>query len=340
MAIGGNIGNGSYMYYVQANTHAQAQQWQDANFLIAARPPSHCTDTGRFTIITTCSDKVAAQFKAPASGMTNAIQTPPLHNPQCYEEWKDNKPSLYEMMNVLSAARSTFGTPYTAQAFGHGDKLFVEFILQRHTHFKRMVEFGTWTGVTSMFFGLAAALRRGSLTTFDIADQRSTAVLSVWLHAMSFQLADLEDATHINAKVVRAVERADLLFNDGWHKNVEAELYADSLPVGAGYLEHDFSYDHGRRQEGYFLQALGFEARYEDVAVHMNSCARFWIRTSLGSSSKGSGGGGVKESEEEEGPAVEVREKEADIRFVQWAMQFEEGRELLARFRKEQKGGA
>jgi hypothetical protein len=353
LALGGNIGNGTFSYTVQANPHSLANLWETNGFDPSVRPPSTCNDSGTFQIVTTC----AAKFQGMAvSGMTNDVQTPPIDNAKCYEEWKDNKPSIYSMLNVLSAARSTFGTHYTAQAFGHGDKLFVEFIMQRHA-FKHMVEFGTWTGITSLYFGMIAALRGGGLTTFDIADQRNPNVLDVWLTSMTFQFADLESKI-INKDAAMAVQQSDFLFNDGWHKHIEAGLYAKYLPLGAGYLEHDYSYDHARGQEEYFLNEWGFEPMYEDVAVHLNSCARFWVRTEIPAALMAQDrwfqgekvvevdvdvGGRGRNSErigahkKAAGMGEGKEEDQEDIHFVQWAMQFETGRELLGAWRQQNK---
>ena len=182
----------------------------------------------------------------------------------------------------MSASRSSFGAPYDLAAFGHGDRIFLEFVLQRHAGFKALVEFGTWAGVTSVALGVAAALRGGALTSFDVADHRDARVTAgAWLPSMSFVLADLEDAAHLAPAAVAALRSADFLFNDGGDKHRATRLYARFLPVGAGLFQHDFTYDHSKPQRGYTpLEELGFEPLYEDVARHVNSCGRFWLRTS------------------------------------------------------------
>ena len=53
--------------------------------------------------------------------------------------------------------------------------MFLAFLLQRHPTFARLVEFGTFTGVTAIELAVAAALRpdgQGRLDTFDIEDLR------------------------------------------------------------------------------------------------------------------------------------------------------------------------
>ena len=43
--------------------------------------------------------------------------------------------------------------------------------------------------------------------------------------------------------VIPVLQKTDLLFNDGWQKDVESQLYAKYLPIGAGVFQHDFSYN-------------------------------------------------------------------------------------------------
>jgi hypothetical protein len=343
LAIGGNIGNGTYSFTVQANDHDTANHYKELGYS-DKRPYSNCKASGTFQLITTCANKVFnSQVKL--SGMTNSIQTPPLHNAKCYEEWMNNMPTLYSMLDVLSSSRSTFGSHYTEQAFGHGDKLFVEFVMQRHEYFKNLVEFGTWTGVTSLFFGMIAGLRGGTLTTIDIADQRSLPVLNIWLDNMYFHLADLENENNVDKGTIKALTKADFLFNDGWNKHIEAKIYTDYLPLGAGYLEHDYSYDHTRSQKKYFLNKLGFEIMYEDVAIHFNSCARFWIRTSVPETSKAKVDRvahlqkkpALNDNEIKDNDNLKMKNLEMERSFVQYAMQFENGRKLLSAWRKLEK---
>ena len=91
----------------------------------------------------------------------------------------------------------------------------------------------------------------------------------------------MEDPNNIDKKVIKVLQSADLLFGAGGDKDLESLLYAEYLPVGAGLLQHDFSYYHNRPQSSFEgLEKLGFQPMYEDVAKYYNSCARFWIRES------------------------------------------------------------
>ena len=53
---------------------------------------------------------------------------------------------------------------------------------------------GTGGGITSFYLGVAAALRGGTLDTFDVVDARAPDVLKVWLPSMRFHMADLAGA--------------------------------------------------------------------------------------------------------------------------------------------------
>lgn len=191
---------------------------------------------------------------------------------------------LRDYVSVLSASRGLFGVQYDTNAFGHGDHMFLHFLLGRHPEFRKLVEFGTFVGTTSLYLGMVARLRGPSdgnnvniLHTFDIRDWRSDAVRAAWLPNMAFHLADLE-VPLLDEAATAAVRNADFLFVDGNNKPLEAALYAHLLPIGSGMLLHDWTYDHMRNQRFRHLERLGFEALYEDLAVQLNSCARFWIR--------------------------------------------------------------
>jgi hypothetical protein len=208
--------------------------------------------------------------------------------------------------------------------------------------------------------GLAVSLRGGSLTSFDIADQRLTRVKQVWAalgpSRMRLALVDLEDVERPSPEVIDALFKADILFNDGWDKDLESAIYAKYLPIGAGVLQHDYTYDHTRPQVGYsVLEDLGFEPRYETIAVHLNSCARFWVRT----------GGGVNKDRaievDSRGKAsVEARstmqnidgdssrslsrsqthqQQDVEQAFIQFAMLNDIGYKLLQQWRRQQSYG-
>ena len=210
-------------------------------------------------------------------------------------------PGLPALLDVGSAFRGMFGAGHADQAFGRGDTAFLDFVLARHPQFARIVEFGTFRGLTSLYLGMATRLRRptapppsGSspvtLATFDIEDLRLPSVKAAWLDNMQFYRADLERAERDREAVAR-VAWCDLLFVDGNDKFKEASLYAPGLRLGGGLLMHDwYRHVYGRQvgsQQVQGFEAIGFVPMYEDVALRLHSVLRFWQRKSTG------GGDGV-----------------------------------------------
>ena len=94
---------------------------------------------------------------------------------------------------------------------------------------------------------------------------------------------------------------------------------------------------------------------YEDVAVHLNSCARFWVRKEIPEAlmaqdrwfqgekvvevdvGVGGRGGDLERIGAHKTSGRGEKEDQEDINFVQWAMQFETGRELLGAWRQHNK---
>ena len=79
-------------------------------------------------------------------------------HPLCYHLWADEHyqrkidyPFVYNMLNVNSASRGTFGVSHELQEFGQGDQLYLDFLLSRFRgSIQNISEFGTLRGVTSL----------------------------------------------------------------------------------------------------------------------------------------------------------------------------------------------
>ena len=303
----GDFQEGNLELNVFTLTARQAEKYLQEPYGSLASVLDHATMQGRvrFSVSNACRDKFeklddetcehsgACEFQGAVNMIESAV---------CYEEWgtayrssnhlprqkrrekivkafMEDKPPLYDFIGVLSGSRSLFGETFNSVAFGFGDRMFLEFILQRHPGVKNIVEFGVYRGVTSLYLGMSTSLRGGSLSSFDREDLRSDAVKRSWLGNMKFFTHDLENPAGISEVAVNLLGKADLLFNDGGDKDLESRIYANFLPIGALLFQHDFSYEHtDRGQSGYFLENLGFEALYEDVAKYLNSCGRVWVR--------------------------------------------------------------
>ena len=181
-----------------------------------------------------------------------------------------------------------FGTPFYQQSFGHGDRLFLDFILTNHPEYKNIVEFGTFRGWTSMYLGLTSRLRNANnlndnnkFHTFDIVDHRPVNVKNSWLDNMVFNLANLEEIP-LDNKVISAVRNSNFLFSDGGSKRIETILYANLLKKGSGIFVHDYVTDNDNFKEKrpIFTELInmGYVAKYEIAARFLNSCGRFWVR--------------------------------------------------------------
>ena len=216
--------------------------------------------------------------------------------PFCFDIWEKKLDTLqhastahaqflHSQLDVFSGSRGMFGVPFFKQSFGHGDRIFMDFIFSKHQEFKVITEFGTFSGVTSMYLGMTSRLRGMSVfNTFDMVDYRDPSVKEGWLDNMKFHLGNLEQVPLLREAMVSVIQ-SDFLFVDGGNKKVEAYLYAGNLRVGAGLLLHDYEYENRMedtpKQHDLILQQMGFTVQYEKVATAFNSCARFWIRTSM-----------------------------------------------------------
>jgi hypothetical protein len=190
---------------------------------------------------------------------------------------------LRNYLDIKSGGRGIFGVPFYEQSFGHGDRIFLDFILSRHQHYKSIVEFGTFKGLTSLYLAMSVRLRsrENNFETFDIADFRQPYIVHSWLDNMKFNIANLE-LLPLDKGAVKAVLQTDFLFVDGGNKRIEAVLYASLLKVGSGIFIHHYQYDNenfDKPTERFLeLEEMGFRPYYNDAAMLFNSCGRFWIR--------------------------------------------------------------
>ena len=247
-----------------------------------------CADAASFAfrVDTQCAARIGVRLD---SGCRNDAKIPLQHAPMCSEMWT-SLPSLATWLSTYSSLRGMLGVSYDKNAFGLGDHALFQFMLAKHPNMLQLVEFGTFTGITSLFLGMVARIRGGHFTTFDIADRRTPQTLRAWLgDDMTFALADLEDAARLDPRAVAAASDADLLFVDGGDKLVEALLYASAMKLGALLVLHDFFDQRTTLLANAFateevapfcasIEAMGFRSVYSDVAGVLHSSARVWKR--------------------------------------------------------------
>eukprot|EP00937_MAST-01D_sp_MAST-1D-sp2_P005290 g5290.t1 len=233
--------------------------------------------------------------------------------PQRYHDWGPHMPTLAQFVNLLAApGRHTFGM-LGVDNFGHGDRLFLDFVLAKHQEFQHAIEFGTYRGETSLFLGMAMRTRGGTLLTYDIGDYRRPEVKRGWLDNMRFEVQDLLggdgaygaggtggaggadetgragaggfDAQGANTRAVAALADArtapKLLLVDNGDKYREAKLYVHHLPAGSGFVIHDWDQEVSAHAILPLAAAAGFEQRYEELAADVLHChLRFFLRVS------------------------------------------------------------
>jgi len=148
--------------------------------------------------------------------------------------------------------------------------MMINFVLVRYPRIAQIVELGTFGGVTSFHWGIAAGLRGGQLHSFDIVDNRVEPVKKMWAsnsNHMKFFIAD------VNTEPMDMVLRescidADLLFVDADHATrvEQAMRYGSLMREGSVIVVHDFP---GKRDYAGWvadLQTIGFAYKYHDLA--------------------------------------------------------------------------
>lgn len=198
--------------------------------------------------------------------------------------------SMGDYMTIASAGRGFWGVDYTTQEFGHGDRVFLDFILSRHRDDVRdIVEFGSGGGITSLYLGMAAAIRGGTLETFDVVDARSDGARRAWLPNMIQHVGDASVPTQTTRAAVR---RADLVLVDHANRlNFTRDAVVPHLKQRGIVLVHDFILSTNvpevqRRGPGHeshreWLEALGprgFDLVYVDVAQSFRAELAVFLR--------------------------------------------------------------
>lgn len=213
-------------------------------------------------------------------------------SPRCYKFWR-YLPSLHQYMSLYGAGVSNFGQDVysTFLMFSGQDRTFLDFVLVAFPAKIKIVEFGTASGITSVYLGISAKMRDGDLKTFDITDNRVSQAKAVWNDSYMIRIYEdiLEAAavcypfncTAVNKATIAAVSQADIWLIDNGIKDKETFLYAKFLPIGSIALVHDMTMS----EEQYFIfnQVFlywGYEGVFKDFAESMGTHLRAWQRVS------------------------------------------------------------
>lgn len=225
--------------------------------------------------------------------------------PENYENWS-KMPPLCDYISIECLGE---GNKRAAHVFGFGgpglmigiaDQMMWEFVFARHQRLSHMVELGTMTGGTSLYFGMTANVRGGEFHSFDRSDNRATESRRGWLPNMHFHITDIltnvlpdDPATH-NPEVVQVLDTGFPvlgLFDNG-DKKKETDCYARYMAVGSVLLLHDWEHldlprphwEMSYSMVARTLEKLGFVKLYFDFAEHVGSSTRAFQRVSTGPS--------------------------------------------------------
>lgn len=217
-------------------------------------------------------------------------------NAENYENWTQMPPLCDYLSleclgkgNYRSAHIFGFGGP--GLMIGQADVLMWEFAMARNPYIKNFVELGTVSGAGSLYFGVAARTRGGTLHTFDKADQRGAGMKRAWQDNMYFHLHNVLGAHTVDnpspevVKVLDVNEPVFAVFDNG-DKVKEVRMYARFLPPGSVLLVHDWRlldlpkphWEVGPNDVLPELTARGLEPKYGDFAEHIGSSIRVFER--------------------------------------------------------------
>jgi len=177
-----------------------------------------CPVCPRLPVEKTSADKTLELIKKPCWGNSPLYQQG-FDCDSCQGsaiDWPWEKPldvCSYLSLGGCCRFRHLLGFSYEkSPQLGWGDLMMLDFAFTGHQYLKNIVEFGSFTGITSTYLGMLAHLRQGSLTTFDIEDKRHSEVIKAWNSKyMKYILADLLKETP-DPKVVKAVAQNDTLY--------------------------------------------------------------------------------------------------------------------------------
>jgi len=189
------------------------------------------------------------------------------------DAWKEHRAlEAYLALGKDKTRRSLFGKR-GQHMFGHGDLLFLEFVLARCKQWRNCVELGTGSGLTTLYLATVFGLRRGTVNTFD---RRRGPFVDAFPPHVTFRQADI--LTHEHSAVIEAMRPPNtfVFFDDG-KKRQEVAMYAKYLQPGSGFIVHDWPKEFGPEDVPPVLD-LGFEEFQQNRARLFNSACRCFIR--------------------------------------------------------------
>jgi len=183
------------------------------------------------------------------------------------------------MIDLLSkkSERLTFGLNSRMIGTGRGDLFYIDYIVAKHNNFKNFIELGTFGGVTSLYIGMIARLRKSTFYTFDISDRRIPCIKDSWLDNMFFMQEDI--LISANKNVINQIEKENIfLFIDNGNKIKEFSLYVPYLKTNSVVFVHDWNEEIRESDIVEIIKQNNLIPFHNDMAEKLQSSCRGWIK--------------------------------------------------------------
>lgn len=181
---------------------------------------------------------------------TNIIKKPCWHNTPLYQpgfncsscdltsptQWPWGTPAdicSYISLGGCCHYRHLLGFDFKfSPQFGWGDLMMLDFAYTGHPELVDIVEFGTYSGVTSLYLGLMSHIRKGHFTTFDISEKRHHFIQGAWLSNMEYVELNLLTVP-IDPRIIPYVSKEKTLyFFDNGDKTSECNRFLEFVAKG------------------------------------------------------------------------------------------------------------
>ena len=195
----------------------------------------------------------------------------------------DNDESLWGMKDILNldtAHRTLYGVDYTEIGTGFGDRIYMDILIQKKLEggdISQIVEFGTWTGITSLHLGMSAKVNGLEFHTYDISDMRSEQSLRGWLDNMFFHE---DDILKFNKGVKKLISKPNtFIFIDNGDKELEFNQYVPYIGKGSIIIIHDWNTEVNPNHISDIINKYSLESYHWEYAEALGSHCRAWIKT-------------------------------------------------------------
>lgn len=183
---------------------------------------------------------------------------------------------IFSLNNIET--RSMLGVSmdmFTLQ-LSNADWMFIDLVISKNPKWTHFVELGTYYGLTSLYLGICALLRHGSVTTFDVGNFRQDKIVKAWLPNIEFVILDVLSGEQ--PRVIEEVSQPNtFVFFDNGDKVREVNMYAKYMQIGSGFVVHDHIVQWNKQD---ILPGLsGFKPLMNEVALwQMGSSCQCYVR--------------------------------------------------------------